>query len=126
MKLVIILALVAVVLARPDDGGFYDTKYDNFNADELIENERLLKSYAHCFLGDGKCTPEGNDFKKWIPEATTTSCGKCTEKQKALIAKTIKAIKDKLPSEYEALIKKHDPENKHHDDLDKFLQKYSH
>ncbi|CAH0695935.1 unnamed protein product [Spodoptera exigua] len=124
MKLVIILALVAIALARPDDG-FYDKKYDNFNADELIENDRLLKSYAHCFLEDGKCTPEGNDFKKWIPEATTTSCGKCTDKQKVLVAKTIKAIKEKLPAEYEALVKKHDPEHKHHDDLNKFLEKYA-
>ncbi|XP_035435816.1 allergen Tha p 1-like [Spodoptera frugiperda] len=126
MKLVIILALVAVAVARPDDGGTYDSKYDNFNVDELVGNARLLKSYAHCFLDDGKCTPEGNDFKKWIPEATTTSCGKCSEKQKALVAKTIQAIKDKLPAEYEALIKKHDPENKHQGKLQEFLQKYSH
>lgn len=63
MKLVIILALVAVAVARPDDGGTYDSKYDNFNVDELVGNARLLKSYAHCFLDDGKCTPEGNDFK---------------------------------------------------------------
>ena len=62
MKLLIILALAAVVLARPEEG-HYDSKYDNFNVDEIIANPRLMKAYTHCFIGDGKCTAEGKEIK---------------------------------------------------------------
>lgn len=62
MKVFIVLTLVALVAARPDDD-HYDSKYDDFDVNELISNERLMKAYAHCFNGVGKCTPEGTDFK---------------------------------------------------------------
>ncbi|CAB3231707.1 unnamed protein product [Arctia plantaginis] len=123
MELLIVLALVAFSIARPD-GEHYDSKYDHFDVNELINSERLMKAYAHCFNGIGKCTPEGSDFKKWIPEAVQSSCGKCTEKQKILVAKALQALKTKLPEEYTALSKTHDPEGKHADDLQKFLDKY--
>lgn len=61
MKTIIALcALVAVALSRPDT---YNPKYDSFNAEELVQNIRLLKSYGNCFLEKGPCTPEGSDFK---------------------------------------------------------------
>lgn len=62
MKVIVALAAVlAVALAAPADT--YDSRYDNFDAQEVAENTRLLKGYGHCFLGVGPCTPEGNDFK---------------------------------------------------------------
>lgn len=61
MRFLLILAFVAVVSARPEDG--YDPKYDDFNVDEVIDNVRLFKAYALCFEGEGKCTPDGNHFK---------------------------------------------------------------
>lgn len=61
MKFLIALALVTFVAARPDD--HYDSKYDDLNVDEIIGNDRLLTAYAHCFIGDGKCTPEGTEIK---------------------------------------------------------------
>ncbi|KAJ8717960.1 hypothetical protein PYW07_005890 [Mythimna separata] len=124
MKLLIVLALVAAALARPDDS-HYDEKYDNFNIDEVITNERLLKNYAHCLIGDGKCTPEGNEFKKLLPEATKSNCGKCTDKQKVHVAKAIKAIKEKLPTEYETLRSQIDPEGAHAEDINKYVAKYA-
>ncbi|KAJ8717308.1 hypothetical protein PYW08_005707 [Mythimna loreyi] len=124
MKLIIVLALVALAIARPDDGK-YDSKYDNFNIDELVANDRLLKNYAHCLIGDGKCTAEGNEFKKLMPEATQSKCGKCTEKQKVIVAKGIKAIKAKLPAEYDVLLKQIDPETKYTEELSKFVEKYA-
>lgn len=60
MKLLIVLAFVAVVAARPDVD--YN-RYENFNVDEVIENRRLFKAYVECLQGVGKCTPEGNDLK---------------------------------------------------------------
>lgn len=62
MKSLLFLAcLVAVVFAA--EKAQYSTKYDNFNVDTLIENDRLLKAYVNCFLDKGRCTPEGAEFK---------------------------------------------------------------
>lgn len=60
MKTVVVLAcVVASVIAAEK----YNAKYDNFDVETLITNERLLKSYIFCFLDKGRCTPEGSDFK---------------------------------------------------------------
>ncbi|NP_001037066.1 ejaculatory bulb-specific protein 3-like [Bombyx mandarina] len=127
MKFVLaLIALAVVVAARPNDDLFYDKKYDNFNVDEIIDNPRLLKAYTFCFNDKGKCTAEGNDFKKWIPESLQTSCGKCSEKQKYLVAKFVHAIKDKMPDEFDILRKLHDPKGEYTENLDKFLETYGH
>lgn len=64
MKLFIVLSLVVLAVARPDE--YYDLKYESFDVDEMVSNDRLLKAYALCFIGDGKCTAEGSDFKSKI------------------------------------------------------------
>lgn len=56
---VVFACLVAAVLAADK----YNSKYDNFDVDTLIDNDRLLKAYVNCFLDKGRCTPEGADFK---------------------------------------------------------------
>ncbi|GBP07813.1 Ejaculatory bulb-specific protein 3 [Eumeta japonica] len=99
----------------------YSSKYDNFDVDTLISNDRLLKSYINCFLDKGRCTPEGADFKKTLPEAVETTCVKCTEKQKQLIRKVIRAIQQKHPKQWEELQKKADPTGKFRVNFDKFI-----
>ncbi|XP_061384084.1 ejaculatory bulb-specific protein 3-like [Danaus plexippus] len=121
MKFLVILALVALVAARPEDN--YD-RYENFDVDELVSNLRLLKSYAACFLGEGKCTAEGNDFKKWIPEAVQSNCGKCSDHQKHLVGKVIKACIEKLPEEWNKLNAIHNPDGKYDENLKIYLEKY--
>ncbi|CAG5055586.1 unnamed protein product [Parnassius apollo] len=124
MKTAILLSVfVAVVVARPEEELY--SKYENFDVKELISNQRLLKAYAHCFVGKGKCTPEGNDFKKLMPEAVQTECGKCSEKQKSLVAQVIKAIVDQLPVEWEELSKEYNPNGVHTVSLNQFLEKYA-
>lgn len=56
----ILCAVVAVAVARPET---YDSQYDSFNAQELVDNQRLLKNYGKCFLDQGPCTSDGNNFK---------------------------------------------------------------
>nr|QRF70947.1 chemosensory protein [Semiothisa cinerearia] len=124
MKLLILLVLVAVAAAAPNDN-HYDPKYDNFNIQELLDNRRLLCAYAKCFTGEGKCTAEGHDFKKWIPEGSKNGCAKCTEKQKKLVAKFISGIQVHCAEEWEKLNKQGDPEGKHQDELKTFLDEYS-
>ncbi|XP_072942935.1 allergen Tha p 1-like [Epargyreus clarus] len=122
MKLVIVLALVAAVAARPDED--FD-RYNNFDVNELIANLRLLKAYVLCFLNEGKCTPEGSDFKKWIPDAVQTSCGKCSEQQKSLVSVVIKAIMEKLPEDWAKLSKQFNADGQHDAELNEFLAKYA-
>ncbi|CAH2042473.1 unnamed protein product, partial [Iphiclides podalirius] len=124
MRIIVLLAVVSAVAARPD-ADFYDKKYENFNAKELASNDRLLHSYSLCILGKGKCTPEGNDFKDWTPEAIQTNCGKCTEKQKSLIAEVIKAVREKLPNDWEELTQKYNPSGQHTEDLNQFIKQYA-
>ncbi|CAG9563928.1 unnamed protein product [Danaus chrysippus] len=121
MKLLVFLTLVAVATARPEDS--YE-KYENFDVEELVSNVRLLKSYIACFLGEGKCTPEGNDFKKWIPESVQSNCGKCSDHQKHLVGKVIKASMDKLPEEWKKLNALHNPDGKYDEGVKNFVEKY--
>lgn len=60
MKTLLVLLCVA---AAAHAASHYGAKYDNFDVDTLIGNDRLLKSYVNCFLDKGRCTSEGNDFK---------------------------------------------------------------
>ncbi|KOB75936.1 Chemosensory protein [Operophtera brumata] len=119
MRALLVLAcMVAVVLAADK----YNSKYDNFNVDTLIENDRLLKAYINCFLDKGRCTAEGSEFKKALPEAVETTCSKCSDKQKGNIRKFIKVIQDKHPKQWDELVKKNDPTGEHRDKFEKFIQ----
>nr|AXF48704.1 chemosensory protein CSP6 [Lobesia botrana] len=121
MKVLVVLSvLMAVGLARPD-GDHYDSKYDDFDVQTLIDNPRLLKAYTLCLLSKGSCTAEGSSFKKILPEAVATTCGKCTPKQRVLVRTVIKALQEKLPQEWQELVKLHDPEGKYKESFGKFL-----
>nr|ATD12156.1 chemosensory protein CSP13 [Cydia pomonella] len=119
MKVVLVLCILALAAARPDEG--YSTRYDNFDAQELVDNVRLLKSYGNCFLDKGPCTAEGSDFKKLIPDALKTSCAKCSPKQRNLIRIVTKGFQTKLPEIWKELAAKEDPNNEYHDAFNKFL-----
>ena len=119
MRAVLILSCLVAYSFAADK---YSSKYDNFDVDTLIANDRLLKAYINCFLDKGRCTPEGSDFKKTLPEAIETTCEKCTQKQKANIRKVIRAIQAKHPKQWDELVKKNDPTGKHRANFDKFIQ----
>ncbi|CAH4030419.1 unnamed protein product [Pieris brassicae] len=119
MRAVFVLACLVLTVSAVEK---YSSKYDNFDVDTLISNDRLLKSYINCFLDKGRCTSEGADFKKHLPEAIETTCGKCSEKQKSNIKTVIKAIQQKHPKQWDELVKKNDPTGKHRDNFDKFIQ----
>lgn len=55
---VLLATLMAVVAAD-----FYNSKYDSFDVQPLLENDRILLSYTKCFLDEGPCTPDAKDFK---------------------------------------------------------------
>ncbi|CAH0401228.1 unnamed protein product [Chilo suppressalis] len=103
-------------------GEFYDAKYDDFDIEPLLENDRILQGYTKCFLDEGPCTPEAKDFKKVIPEALETSCGKCSPKQRILIKKVIRAMMEKHPDSWNKLVDKYDKDKKFRATFNKFIE----
>ncbi|XP_022112610.2 allergen Tha p 1-like [Pieris rapae] len=111
-----------VYIVTPALSDYYSPRYDDFDINPLIENDRILVSYSKCFLDQGPCTPEAKDFKKVIPEALESSCGKCTPKQKQLIKTVIKAIMAAHPDTWDQLVNKYDGEKKYREEFNKFLK----
>nr|QGN03669.1 putative chemosensory protein 24 [Conopomorpha sinensis] len=110
MRSLIFLAFVVVGVTC--DSSQYNSKYDDFDAQEVVSNMRLLKSYAKCMLDDGPCTSAGKDFKRVLPEALSTECVKCSPKQRQLIRQVVRAIQERLPEDWDLLVKKYNPEGK--------------
>ncbi|CAH2266991.1 allergen Tha p 1-like [Pararge aegeria] len=118
-SIVILMTLLSMALAIPSQT--YDPEYDNFNAEDLVENVRLLRSYGKCFLEKGPCTAEGSDIKKIIPEALRTSCAKCTPKQQQLVRTVARAFQSKLPDLWKELVLKEDPKGEFREAFTQFL-----
>jgi Insect pheromone-binding family, A10/OS-D len=76
---IIALSVVAGIVSCEQT---YDVKYDNVDVDEILKSERLLSNYIKCLMDEGPCTEDGRDLKDTLPDAITTDCSQCTEKQK--------------------------------------------
>nr|UZX40227.1 chemosensory protein CSP14 [Carposina sasakii] len=113
-----IILIACLTLSAAD---FYSSKYDDFDVEPLLENDRILMGYTKCFLEQGPCTPDAKDFRKVIPEALETSCGKCTPKQKQLIKQVIRAVMATHPEAWAELEDKYDPDKKYRENFDKFI-----
>ncbi|XP_047117303.1 ejaculatory bulb-specific protein 3-like [Schistocerca piceifrons] len=85
--------------AAPED------KIDNLDVHEILNNDRLLKSYIQCMLDadDGKCTTEGKEIKGRLPKFVATGCSDCTPSQLEKTVKTLKHITEKYPAEWAKL-----------------------
>lgn len=77
MKIIAVAVLVFVGVAWAADPPVYTTKYDGVNLDEILKSERLLKNYINCLMDKGKCTPDGTELKRTLPDALKTGCSKC-------------------------------------------------
>ncbi|XP_047000137.1 ejaculatory bulb-specific protein 3-like [Schistocerca americana] len=99
-----IVAVVAVSVKAED-------KLDNLNVDEILNNDRLLKSYIQCVLDadDGKCTTEGKEIKSRVPKLVSTGCSDCTPSQLERAVKILKHITERHPAEWTKLKAKYDP-----------------
>ncbi|XP_066259551.1 ejaculatory bulb-specific protein 3-like [Euwallacea similis] len=109
MKLLVVAlaALVGIVLA---DNPKYTTKYDNVDLDEIIKSDRLMKNYVNCLLEKGKCTPDGAELKRVLPDALHTECSKCSETQKKGSRKIMRHLIDNKPEWWKELEAKYDKE----------------
>ncbi|XP_049830900.1 ejaculatory bulb-specific protein 3-like [Schistocerca gregaria] len=108
-NLIFYCCLVAAVAisakAAPQD------KLDNLNVDDILNNDRLLKSYIQCMLDadDGRCTTEGKEIKSRLPKLLATGCGNCSPSQLERAVKSLKHITEKHPVEWTKLKAKFDP-----------------
>ncbi|XP_062563272.1 ejaculatory bulb-specific protein 3-like [Armigeres subalbatus] len=107
MKIFILFALAVMATAQDS----YPTKYDNIDVDEILNSDRLFKNYFNCLMDAGPCTPEGNELKKYLPDAIATGCTKCNDKQRELTTKVAKFLIEQRPDEWTTLRGKYDPEN---------------
>lgn len=109
MKLLIVatFALVAMVAAQDK----YTTKYDGVDLDEILKSDRLFNNYYKCLMEQGRCTPDGNELKRVLPDALKTNCAKCSEKQKNGSNKVVNYLIDNRPDQWKNLQQKYDPEN---------------
>ena len=119
MKLVLVAVclIFGVVSAQK-----YTTKYDNINLDDILKSERLLNNYFNCLMDKGKCTPDGNELKRTLPDALKTDCSKCSEKQKAGTERVLRFLIEKKPTQYAELQKKYDPEGVYYSKYEKEAQ----
>nr|AJP61954.1 chemosensory protein [Phenacoccus solenopsis] len=104
------LFLIAFAFTLAEDK--YTSKYDNFDVDSVLNNDRILTNYIKCLLGEGPCTNEGRELKKVLPDALSTGCNKCNDKQKSVSRKVLVHLIEKKPAEYKKLAKKFDPDGK--------------
>lgn len=109
MKLILVaVALIGFAAAQEK----YTNKYDSIDVDEILKSDRLFKNYYKCLLDQGRCTPEGNELKRVLPEALETACAKCSERQRNTSARAIKFLSENRPAEWKVLRAKYDPNNR--------------
>ncbi|KAK7865719.1 hypothetical protein R5R35_005513 [Gryllus longicercus] len=103
---------VAVLVTDASAVDKYPDKYDNINLSDILSNERLFKRYLGCLLADNdrSCNSEGKELRKYIPEALTNNCAKCTEKQKNGAERVIRFLHDQKPADFQKLLAKWDPQ----------------
>uniref|UniRef100_A0A182NU77 Chemosensory protein 3 n=1 Tax=Anopheles dirus TaxID=7168 RepID=A0A182NU77_9DIPT len=108
MKLLIAVALALVGIAAAQQ---YTSKYDNIDVDEILKSDRLFNSYFKCLMDQGRCTPDGNELKRILPDALKTNCEKCSEKQRAGAIRVLNYIYNNRSAQWRKLQEKYDPEN---------------
>ncbi|KAI5693280.1 hypothetical protein M8J76_009870 [Diaphorina citri] len=120
-----LLSYVAIVTSAPAES-VYTNKFDNFDVDKVLNNERILTNYIKCLMDEGSCTNEGRELKKTIPDALAGGCSKCTEKQKAATEKVINHVMSKRKPDWERLSKKYDPNGFYETKYKALLEKAKH
>lgn len=111
MKIVIaFLAFVVIVAAHPQTN--YSSRFDNVDVDEILKSDRLFNNYFKCLMDTGRCTPDGSELRRVLPDALESSCSKCSEKQRESSEKILQFISKSKKPQWEELKAKYDPDQK--------------
>lgn len=114
LALVVFAVALALCAARPEekkDGEKYTGRFDSINIQQILSTDRLFRNYFNCLMDKGKCTPEGKELKRLLPDALKTNCEKCTEKQREGVDHVLKHMINKRKEEWKQLQLKYDPDN---------------
>lgn len=103
------LLLLALLVISVVSAGTYPNKYDDIDVERILQNGRVLTNYIKCLMDEGPCTNEGRELKKTLPDALSSDCSKCNEKQKGIAEKVINHLKNKRARDWERLTAKYDP-----------------
>ncbi|KAL1493828.1 hypothetical protein ABEB36_009514 [Hypothenemus hampei] len=109
----VIVFLLVIIDICSGDNEKYTSKYDNIDVDEILKSERLLRNYMNCLLDIGRCTLDGQELKKNLPDMTETGCSKCTKKQKEIGTKVLKYLIENKKDYFNELEIKYDPEKRY-------------
>jgi len=111
LTIVCCIAAVSVIMIQAAPAPQkYTTKYDNVDIDNILNNDRLLNNYFKCLMETGKCTPEGEEIKQWLPEAMKNKCADCSERQRKGSEKIIKFLSENKTDMWKQLETKYDPQ----------------
>nr|QBQ83039.1 chemosensory protein [Liposcelis entomophila] len=114
MKLTIIFGVaILVAVASAAERKQYTAKYDNVDVDRILNNDRILSNYIRCMMDEGPCTQEGRELKKTLPDALSTGCSKCNDRQKGTADRIIRHLMEKRSKDWERLTKKYDPKGEY-------------
>ncbi|XP_073972917.1 allergen Tha p 1-like [Rhodnius prolixus] len=111
-KVLVILALTVYFCYAAKKVTTYTDKYDKIDVDAILNNERVLKRYIDCLMDRARCTPDGTELKKYIPEALETECAKCTDAQKRFAGKVMSFLLLNKRNYWNQLLGKYDPNGK--------------
>nr|AGR39574.1 chemosensory protein 4 [Agrotis ipsilon] len=119
MKVVLLTLCFALGVLAQDK---YESVNDDFDVSKVLNNDRLLQSYAKCLLNKGPCTSEVKEVKAKLPEALETRCAKCTDKQKQMGKVLAQEVKKNHPDIWKELVAMYDPQGKYQEAWKEFLQ----
>ncbi|XP_015516355.2 uncharacterized protein LOC107221751 [Neodiprion lecontei] len=107
LRITFLVGFAVAVLGMIAAEELYPDKYDDVNATEILQNDRLRNQYYKCFIGSGPCiTADAVFFKGFFPEAVLTKCRKCTEKQKKTLDILVDWYAKNQPEQWNALVAK--------------------
>ncbi|GLV40774.1 Pherokine 3 [Carabus blaptoides fortunei] len=120
MQFIIVFALccVAFVYGAPD----ITNRFDHIDIDEVLRNDRLIGNYIKCVLDTGRCTAEGQELKKVLPDAIKTGCAECNAKQEDGARKVLRHLSTKRKNDWNALLAKFDPNGQYYEKYQHYLE----
>jgi len=119
------LYILSANAQKEPPGGYYTTRYDHIDVENILNQKRLVYYYTECLMDRGPCTPQGIEFKRILPEALRTNCLRCTEKQRYVTVKSIRRLKKEYPDVWAQLSAAWDPTGEYVKRLEESVNKYN-
>nr|AYN07341.1 chemosensory protein 13 [Yemma signatus] len=117
--------LASNVLGDDEDDEAYQRIFDDIDVDTVLNNDRVLDSYIHCFIDTGPCSDLAAEIKGRISEILGTVCGSCTEKQKGIFKHSLEVFIPKRTNEWKRILEIYDPKGEAEPKIMDFLKTWT-